>query len=88
MGRGVVEQRSHCCCAALTAPAQRRIGEIPHNGAASRATTARLSIYLCEEVIWKGNHYLCHAISIPRYTGYLVGQGLGKVPHRSQPIST
>lgn len=89
MGRGVTEQRSHRSCAALTPPAQCRIGEIPHDGAASRAATLRLGVDLCEEIVGKRNHDLCHAASIPRYTsGFPWGKKWGKVPYRFQPIST
>jgi hypothetical protein len=68
VGRDVAEQGSHRRCPALTPPAKRRIGEIPHYGAAGRTAAPCLGIYLGEEIVWKGDHYLCHAVSIPRYT--------------------
>lgn len=89
MGRGIAEQRMHRRRPALTPPAQRRVGEIPHNSAAGRAAAPRLSINLGEEIVGKGDHDLCHEGSIPRYTRKVRwGKKWGKVPHRFQPIST
>jgi hypothetical protein len=89
VGRDVAEQRSHRRRSALSTLAQRRVGEPPHDGAAGRAPALRLGVDLCEEIVWKGDHDLCHAASIPRYTQRLPwGKKWGKVPHGFQPIST
>src|SRR5262249_680447 len=81
MGRGVVEQCSHRCCPTLTAPTQCRVGELPHYGAAGRAATSRLGIDLGEEIVRKGNHDLCHAVSIPSSTtGWGGARDWGKKP--------
>ncbi len=73
----------------LSASAQGRVGKPPHDGAASRAAAPCLGVDLCEEIVWKGDHDLCHRASIPRYTiGFRWGKKWGKVPHGSQPIST
>jgi hypothetical protein len=85
----VAEQRSHCCCPALTPPAQRRVGEIPHDGAAGRAATLRLGVYLGEEIVWEGDHDLCHENQYTQvYPATRWGKKWGKKPHRFQPIST
>jgi hypothetical protein len=68
MGRGVAEQRSHRRRSTLSTLAQRCVGEPPHDGAAGRSAAPRLGIHLGEEVIWEGDHDLCHAVSIPGYT--------------------
>jgi hypothetical protein len=69
--------------------AQRLVGEPPHDGAAGRSAAPRLGVHLGEEIVWKGDHDLCHAVSIPRYTQRLTwGKKWGKVPHGFQTIST
>ena len=81
VGRSVAEQRSHRRCSALAASAQGRVGESPHDGAASRAAALRLGVYLGEEIVWKGDHDLCHAASIPRYTsGFRCGKKWARCP--------
>lgn len=50
MGRDVEEQRSHRRRPTLAAAAQRRVSELPHDGAAGRAAAPRLGVYLGEEI--------------------------------------
>ena len=88
VGGGIAEQRSHRRRSALSTLAQRRVGEPAHDGAAGRAPAPRLGVNLGEEIVGKGDHDLCHAASIPRYTQRLCwGKKWGKVPCGFQLLS-
>lgn len=80
MRRDLAEQRSHRRRSALAALAQRRVGEPPHDGTTSRAGAPRLGVHLGEEIVWKRDHDLCHAASIPRYTSGLAAGSAKNAP--------
>jgi adenylosuccinate synthase len=68
MRRDALEQRPHRCGAALATPPQRGVREFPHDGTAGRAAAPCLGVHFGQKIVRQGDHYLCHEVSIPRYT--------------------